>query len=186
MSNTNNIYCDTESRIFYISDNIDNNSVGKVNFGLLKLIDEDNKKEKELKDFKREPIHLFVNSFGGTVYDMWSLIDIILQSKTPIYTYCTGYAMSAACEIFLAGHKRFVSKHAILMYHQLSAWSEGTIQDLKFDLEMLEKIQKQMEEYVVGRTKVNYVTLKEIRERKKDWYIEADEAIELEFAHEII
>lgn len=42
---------------------------------------------------------------GGGVYDTWALIDIILNSKTPIYTYCAGYAIkrrqtlsSCACQ----------------------------------------------------------------------------------------
>ena len=110
---------DKEKRIFYINNDIDE-SLGELCFDLLCLIRKDDKDEKNIKDFKRKPIRLYVQSYGGDIYSMWALIDIILSSKTPVYTYCTGYAMSAGFKIFLAGEKRFISKHAVLMYHQLS------------------------------------------------------------------
>ena len=89
---------------------------------LLYQIQEDDEKDEKEKDYNREPIKLYINSYGGSIYDMWGLIDVILNSKTPIYTYCTGYAMSAAFKIFLAGHKRYCYKHSIFMYHQMSCW----------------------------------------------------------------
>ena len=100
MSSTrDNTYTNTDNRTFYLSDDVDNESIGKLMWYLLYQIREDDE-----KDEKGEPIKLYINSYGGSVYDMWGLIDVILNSKTPIYTYCTGYAMSAAFKIFLAGH----------------------------------------------------------------------------------
>ena len=112
-----NTYSNREKRLFYLSDEVDNGSIGQLCWSLLLQLQDDDKKESKEKDFVREPIKIYINSFGGSVYDMWSLIDIVLNSKTPIYTYCTGYAMSAAFLIFLAGHKRFATKHANFMYH---------------------------------------------------------------------
>lgn len=90
---------DKDSRTIYISEEI-NSSLGQVNFELIKWISEDDEKSRTLKNFKREPIKMYIQSHGGTICDMWSLIDIILNSKTPIHTYCTGYASSAAFKIF--------------------------------------------------------------------------------------
>lgn len=118
-----NVWC--YDRIIYLANDIRNISIGYTNAYLLSLIEKDDKGEAKEKEYKREPIKIYINSYGGNLYDMWSLIDIILNSKTPIYTYCTGYAMSAGFKIFLAGHKRFVSKHATLLYHQLSGWTGG-------------------------------------------------------------
>lgn len=118
-----NVWC--YDRIIYLANDIRNISIGHTNAYLLSLIEKDDKGEAKEKEYKREPIKIYINSYGGNLYDMWSLIDIILNSKTPIYTYCKGYAMSAGFKIFLAGHKRFVSKHATLLYHQLSGWTGG-------------------------------------------------------------
>ena len=156
MSDVGNIYTTTDQnfRTMYLSDDIDSCSIGKVCYGLLQLLHSDDTREAKEKDFKREPIRLYINSYGGNVYDMWALIDIILNSKTPIYTYCTGYAMSAAFKIFLAGHKRFATKHTTFMYHQIHCCREGKYKDLVEDRQEMDHLQKTIEEYVIERTKL--------------------------------
>ena len=99
----NNTYVDENKRLIYISDDIDNSSIGQICWSLLYLLQEDEEKEEKEKNYVREPIKIYVNSYGGSVYDMWALIDIMLSSKTPIYTYCTGYAMSAAFKYIFGG-----------------------------------------------------------------------------------
>lgn len=186
MSAADNILIDTNKRLFYISDDINSASVGKICFSLLSILKQDDENDSKQKDFKREPVIIYVNSFGGSVYDMWSLIDIIENSKTPIYTYCTGYAMSAAFEIFLSGHKRFATKHSTFMYHQMSYWRSGKYQDLVEDRVEMDFLNKQSEQYVVKKTKTSQEYIDEIRERKKDLYIHADDALKLGIIDKII
>lgn len=103
MSNTNNVYADNDKRMLILSDDIDNCSIAKVMFNLLFILHIDDEREAKEINFKREPIKLYINSDGGEVYDMWGLIDIMLNSKTPIHTYCIGHVMSAAFFIFWQG-----------------------------------------------------------------------------------
>lgn len=117
---------------------------------------------------------------------MWGLIDIILNSKTPIYTYCTGHAMSAAFKIFLAGHKRFCYKHSTFMYHQISFWRSGKYQDLVEDREEMDWLNKKIEEYVIDRTNLTKDDIKEIREKKKDFYIHSDKAVKYGIVDEVL
>lgn len=160
-----------EKRAFYLSDDIDSKTVTAIIEGIHSINKKDNKEEKELKNYTRKPIRIYINSFGGSVYDMWGLIDTMLNSKTDIYTYCTGYAMSAGFKIFLAGKKRFANRHSTFMYHQLSYGIKGKIQDIADDLEESEYIQSEIEEYVVSRTMITKEKLGEVRKLKKDWYI---------------
>ena len=181
-----NTYTNTNNRTFYLSDDVDNESIGKLMWDILYQIREDDKKDEKEKDYKREPIKLYINSYGGSVYDMWGLIDIILNSKTPIYTYCTGYAMSAAFKIFLAGHKRFCYKHSTFMYHQMSYGKEGKYQDLVEDRVQTDYLQKIIEEYVIERTKLTQSDIDDIREKKKDFYIHPQDALKFGIVDEII
>ena len=181
-----NVYCNGENRLFYLSDDVDNSSIGQLCWSLISKLQEDNNKEEKEKNFTREPIKIYINSYGGSVYDMWALIDIILNSKTPIYTYCTGYAMSAAFKIFLAGHKRFATKHATFMYHQMSCKRHGKYQDLVEDREQMDYLQKSIEEYVVERTKLTQADMDDIREKKKDFYIHSKDAVRCGIVDEII
>lgn len=175
-----------DNRIFYISSDVESGEIGAVCNDLINLLAEDDKRETKEKDFKREPIKMYIQSFGGCIYDMWALIDIMLNSKTPIWTYCTGYAMSAGFKIFLAGHKRFMSKHAVFLYHQLSAWNVGKYKDMYEKQAVLDYEQRQIETYVLNRTKIPKNKLDVIREKKIDWYIRCEEALKLGIAHEVI
>ena len=118
---------------------------------------------------------------------MWSLIDILLRSRTPIYTYCTGYAMSAGFLIFLAGEKRSATPHATFVYHQTSDWlGKKKFQDLVEYQEEAEFAQLEIEKYVIERTKITKEKLEEIRLHKKDWYIHSDEALDLNIINNLI
>lgn len=178
-------YANTDERLFYLSNNINNISLGNICFNLLFLLQQDDKKEETEKNFTRKPIKIYINSFGGSVYDMWALIDIIINSKTPIHTYCTGYAMSAGFLIFLAGHKRFVTKHATLMCHQLSMWDNGKLTDMQQIMEEREENQRDIEDFILKQTKISQEKLDEIRIKKIDWFIKSSEVEKLGIAEVI-
>lgn len=186
MSAREDVLINVEKRLFYLSNDIDNETIGKLCFNLAYIIQEDDYNEQTQIGYVREPIKLFINSLGGSTYDMWALIDMMLNSKTPIYTYCTGYAMSSAFKIFLAGSRRFMSEHATLLYHQLSQYRSGKYQDLIERNEDMIRCQEKIEEYVMSRTKITKEKLLEIREKKIDWFIYAEDAIELGVATDII
>ena len=137
------------------------------------------------KNYKRKPIKLFIQSFGGSVYDGFALVDIIINSKTPVYTYAIGMAMSMGLTIFTAGHKRFVYKNTTLMYHELSSFNWDKLEGIKLDVLQMEVIQKKLDKLITTNTKAKQSVLDDYRNRKAEWYIESDEAVTLEFAHKI-
>ena len=109
---------------------------------------------------------------------MWGLIDVILNSKTPIYTHCQGYAMSAGFLIFIAGNKRYMTKHSTLMCHQV-----GKAQKLIENVDQIEIIRDEIDGYIIERCpKITRQKLQEINEKKLDWFIKIDEAIKLGIA----
>lgn len=166
-------------RTYYLYDDIDKESVAKLGFEIILHNMKDDEIEGKEKGYKRKPIHIYINSYGGSVYAMWSLIDTISNSKTPVYTYCDGYAMSAAFNIFLAGHKRFCSKYTTFMYHQMHCFRSGKYQDLVEDREQMDYLNSCSEQYVLERTKITKEEMKAIRERKKDYYFNAKKALEV-------
>lgn len=173
-------------RILYLYERIDNNSVSTVTKEIMNFIMEDNEEEEKLKDYKRQPIRLFINSFGGSIYDMWGLIDLIISSPTPIYTYVSGYAMSAAFMIFIAGHKRFILNNSTIMIHQLSSGCFGKYFDMVEEVDECTRLHERMTDYILSRTKIRSSTLKSCYETKKDWYVDSEMAIDLKIADEIV
>lgn len=169
MSRADNVLLNKDTRLFYLSDDIDNDTIGKMCFHILSILKHDDEDESEKRDFKREPIQLYINSYGGSVHNMWTLIDIIQQSKTPIYTYCTGYAMSAA-----------------FMYHQMHCIRSGKYQNMIEDRKEMDYMNQQIENYIMERTKISEERIREIREKKIDVYIHPNEAKELGIIDDII
>jgi ATP-dependent Clp protease, protease subunit len=106
MTNRKNRYFDREDqfRSIILSNDIDNESVEEVIQFILDANEYDDEQDSVSKDFERKPIKLVVNSFGGVIYDGFALIGVIKTSRTPIHTYCYGYAMSMGLPIFAAGH----------------------------------------------------------------------------------
>ncbi len=177
MASKDNIYCNTDTRLIFLSSDIDNSSIGLACYNILDINLYDDNKEIELKNYERKPIKIYINSGGGDIYDMWALIDIILNSKTPVYTYCTGYAMSAAFKIFLAGHKRYATEHATFMYHQLWNRYGGRYLDIIENTSEITYLQESMEDFVCKRTKITKKKLEDIKNKKQDWFIRVEDAL---------
>lgn len=180
------VLLNSDNRLIYIYGDIDARNCADIAYEItsINIIDDD--KESSSKYYTRKPIKIFFNSHGGSVYDMWLLVDSILNSTTPVYTYCTGYAMSAAFIAFLAGDKRYMSPHATLMFHQISCWRYGKYQDIVDDREHMDEMNEQIEKFVMERTKIDEYFILEARKKKRDVYFSAKTALDLEIIDEIL
>lgn len=186
MSTRDNTFIDADKRMIYIHDDIDSDSISKICFYLLQTLKSDSDQEDKEKNFERKPIHMYINSYGGSVDDMWAIVDIMLGSKTPIYTYSTSHADSCGFFIFIAGKKRFITKHTKMCVHQFSGLIRGTYQEMLETKEQLDRLWVQLEQYVTEQTKISKERLNEIKEKKLDWYVYADESIGFGVATDII
>lgn len=78
-----------------------------------------------------EPITVVLNSSGGHAYDGHALAARIRSSPCQITVKGYGAVMSAATLILAAGHKRELSKYAIVMIHESSAEFAGKSLEMK-------------------------------------------------------
>lgn len=171
-------------RNLLLSDQINNLTVANTIKEILEINYDDNEKEKLYKDFERKPIMLFINSFGGSVYDGLSLVDIIKNSKTPIYTICIGSCQSMGLWIWLAGSKRIIGENATLMFHDITSWVWDKTETLKQELNELLRLQNILVKEITSKTLIEESTLKDYITRKAEWYISPYEAIRLKLADE--
>lgn len=65
------------------------------------------------------PIYLHINSPGGFVFDSFSGFDTIQRIDSDVYTIVDGHCASGATILSIAGSKRFITKHSIMMIHEL-------------------------------------------------------------------
>ena len=108
------------------------------------------------------------------------------KSKTPIHTIVTGAAMSCGFMILIHGHRRFAHKYSTPLYHQVSGGVIGTVKQMEERLEESKRLQKQIENMTIEKTKITRKKLKEIYDGKVDWFMSAEEALELGVVDEIL
>ena len=171
-------------RNILISEEIDSSSVKVAINKIMDINYDDDLKEQDYKDWVREPIMLFINSNGGNAYDAFALTDIIKTSKTPIYTIAIGWCMSGGLLIFMAGKKRFVGENATLMFHDVSGWVNDKTEGIKQELEESKRLSRMYCNIITYNSLVKQETLDDYITRKAEWFISAEEAINLKIAHE--
>lgn len=168
-----------QDRIFWIDSNVDDNTLD-----LVKMIIRCNQEDKGKAVEDRTPIKVMINSGGGDVQVMLTIIKTMKISKTPVYTinYCN--AMSAAAEILAAGHKRYSMPGCIVMVHSGSCAYGGTMEQAESCKKYVDSLTKRATDEFINNTKINAKTLK--KKGASDWYMTEDEALENGVIDEII
>lgn len=170
-------------RNLYLSAQVDQHSMEALSKQIVEINQEDKKIKKLYKiyglEYSAKPIKIFIDSYGGQVYQCFGLLGIMENSKTPIHTIVTGCAMSCGFMIAISGHERFAYPKATLLYHQLSTMKYGKLKEIKEDVIEAKRLQKMIEKIVLEKTLITKKRLKESFDKKEDWFISAEEALEL-------
>ena len=112
------------------------------------------------------------------------LSDTISLSRTPIIGVNCGQAASAACFIYLACHKRYTFPNASFLIHQGQGTFEGTYEQVCSAVTSYQQQIEYLGNYVLSRTKIPEDLFYE--NYSQDWYIGADEAVQLGIASKIV
>lgn len=161
---------DLKQRKLFLNSDIDQYTVADI----VKHIMQINKEDKGVEPEKRKPILLYVTSNGGEIDSGFELIDVIMNSKTPVYTINLGYQYSMGFLIGLAGHKRYATRNAKFLHHDGTNVIINSGTKAKDQMEFQDKIEDRIKEYVINKTKVTedeYET-----HMRQEWYLFADEA----------
>lgn len=179
-----------EPRNLFLSQQVTQESINKISSDIIKINESDRILKRDYKihglKYKPEPIKLYVDSYGGLVYQCMGLLGIMATSKTEIHTIVTGCAMSCGFLISISAHKRFGYENSTYLYHQVSSGASGTVTDMEEKLEEGKRLQSLVEKITLKQTNISEETLKKILKQKKDWYIDSKEALELGIIDKLI
>ena len=171
---------DYNERIIYINFDLSVDTITDYS----RLILDYNRQDKGLAKEDRKPIKVYIFSYGGDVDAALHFVDICRLSKTPIYTYNMGVAMSGGFYILLAGEKRFALQNSTALLHQGSAQTAGDAEKVKAFAKQYSKLLKIMFDYTIERTHIS----KELLNKKKstEWYMLAEEQLQFGVVDKII
>ena len=133
---------------------------------------------------ERQPIVIFIDSYGGDLGACFTIVDAIKMSKTPVYTLNIGSAYSAGFFIFIAGHKKLAYPHSSFLYHEGSAGTSGTAGQFENFSAFYKKQLAQLKDHVLKNTGITEEKYKEIQ--KEDFWMTAEEALALGVCDEIV
>ncbi len=127
-------------------------------------------------------IPIIIDSYGGQVYSLMSMIAEIKSASLPIMTIAQGKAMSCGAVLLTFGHEgmRFMDPNATVMIHDVSSGMIGKVEDLKVGAKeadrLNEKIFKMMarncgqpDDYFLEKLKEN---------SRADMYLEAQQCVD--------
>jgi ATP-dependent Clp protease, protease subunit len=185
-NNNNNCNKTSKKRDFILDGTINESTSRTIAEKILDINNYDREKELKNDNYVAEPIKIYINSYGGVIYDANFIVGAIENSATPVHTYCHGKAMSAGFLIFISGHHRIASSFATFMYHDASVGMNDTIEALKISLEHYQDLRDLMDEYIIERTNLPRRLMDEHKRVKENLYLFAQEAKVYGIVDEII
>ena len=178
-----NFYRDEEERIFWLDTEVDAGALD-----LVKMIVRCNKEDNGKPIEERKPITVFIDSPGGSVEVLYSIVKAMKVSKTIIRTvnYCTCF--SAASEILAAGTKgyRYCMPGAIVMCHSGSMQLGGTVGNVDATKKWCDALCKRCTDMFLENTGIDAKTYKKKTGANNDWYLFEDEAVEYGIVDKVI
>lgn len=153
---------DLKQRKLFLNTDIDQCSVFDIVKNIMQYNAEDNGVEIE----QRQPILLYITSNGGEVDSGFELIDVIINSKTPVYTINLGY------------------QYAKFLMHDGSNFVYNSGAKAQDQMEFQRRVEERVKSYILSRSKL---TSEEYDSKLRvEWYLFADEAKEKGFVDYII
>ena len=97
---------------------------------------------KLLESASSEAIEIYIGTYGGDIYDMFCLFDIIRHSQCHIKTIGLGKVMSAGPLLVTAGDERLCYRNTTFMIHEIawSSWQEK-LADQKTNMKHVDELQ---------------------------------------------
>lgn len=132
------------------------------------------------------PINIILSTYGGSCYDGLALYDAIEASTTPVEMTCTGKIMSMGIIIALAAKVRKAHRNTTFMIHQASGQTWGTVKDMEDSVEEKRRINDMIFSIIREKTNISEEKLNDVMNYKRDWFITAEEALELGIITEIV
>lgn len=153
-----------ESRDIFLFDQIDQSTARTFYQTIIKIDKEDEK----LKQEDKETVYIHLNSYGGQVDSMWTIINAMQHTSTPIETICAGIICSAAFTIFLFGDNRVAYPNTTMLYHQVSAGTRGKVGTMMEEIEHIKRMEQDNEKAILQKTKIIKKELEAWNKQKLD------------------
>ena len=134
-------------------------------------------------------IPVIIDSYGGQVYSLMSMISSIKSSTLPVATIVEGKAMSCGAILFSFGEEgmRYMDPDATVMIHDVSSGMWGKVEEIKASAAEVERLNKKVYTMMARNCgQDDDFFINEVHDRgRADWYLDAKEAKKLKLANHL-
>lgn len=132
------------------------------------------------------PIHLYINSPGGSVVDGLAIVDTMNTISCPVYTYCVGQCASMGSIFLTSGEKghRYALPNSRIMIHQVSGGSQGTYEDMKRSINEAGRLNELLAGIIAKTTNKPLEEVK--KDMDRDYFMSAEEALKYGIVDKIV
>ena len=124
---------------------------------------------------------IIIDSYGGEIYSLLAMLDIMAIADRPVATIALGKAMSCGSILLACGTKgfRFIGPNTTMMIHDAATHSFGKIEELKSDVGEADRLNNKIFNTLDHRCNKRAGYFKKILAEKKhtNWYLEPQEAL---------
>ena len=125
-------------------------------------------------------IPVVIDSYGGQVYSLMSMISAIKHSDIPVATIVEGKAMSCGAILFSFGEEglRFMDPDATVMIHDVSSMDFGKVEELKAGAAEADRLNEKIYTMMARNCgkKDDYFMKIVTKKKHADWFLDATEA----------
>ena len=125
-------------------------------------------------------IPIIIDSYGGQVYSLMSMISAIKHADLPVATIVEGKAMSCGAVLFSLGEEglRFMDPNATVMIHDVSSMDMGKVEELKAGAAEADRLNEKIYTMMARNCGKKDDYFMKIVDKKKhaDWFLDAEEA----------
>lgn len=127
----------------------------------------------------QEIIPVVIDSFGGQVYSLISMMSTIENCIVPVATICLGKCMSAGAALLTCGSPglRFMDRNSHVMIHDVASSHGGKNEEVQSSAKQLDFLQNQILTIMAKNCKKDEDYFKKLIHDKghADWYLNANQ-----------
>lgn len=148
--------------------------------------------EESAKEFRKQliskavqdpgaPIIVYIDSYGGYLDSLNSMLETIEQVTNPIITVCMGKAMSCGAVLLAAGDHRFCGRSSRVMIHQSTGGDYGPVEELQKNVDECKRVNEMFMSFLAKRCGKTLNQLKQIIKdnESRDLYLNAEDCKKL-------
>jgi ATP-dependent protease ClpP protease subunit len=124
-------------------------------------------------------IPIVIDSYGGQVYSLMSMIADIKSADLPVATIVEGKAMSCGAVLFTFGEEghRYMATDATVMIHDVSSFTRGKVEELKADVAEADRLDQRIYVMMSQNCGKRSDYFKKLVHKKghADWFMDSEE-----------